>query len=400
MGRNRIKWAWMLATALAVMGFVSGCAGQPKQSEARKMARERWADARSKIMFAMAKQQFENGELDKADKTITEAISINATQAPYYDLAARILMERGQLERAYNTVGHSIELDAKRTESHYLMGVIEQRWQRYEAALEQYDTAYQCTPDDVAPLLAAAEMLVKLDRTDEAIKRLEEKRSYFENNAGLRVSLGRMYLLKRDMANATARFKEAALLAPEDMSIIEQLAMAEYADSQWADAIFHLTKLLGDPAFSDRSELKMALGDCYMATSKPVEARRVFMDLTRENPNDVNAWVKLAESAWTVGDAVRLNEAAARVQALAPERSEGYLLRGMILMRDGRSQEAIAWFDKAGQLASTNAMPWILKGITQERMGDKHAAAESYRQALRVAPNDARAQRLLVGVNE
>jgi tetratricopeptide (TPR) repeat protein len=181
--------------------------------------------------------------------------------------------------------------------------------------------------------------------------------------------------------------------------VLEQLTMAEYAAGKWPDAIDHLNTLLADKQYADRADLHSALGDCYMATQRPLDARRVFMTRTRENPNDVNAWIKLAECAWAVEDEVRLSLATREVLSLSPDRYEGYLLRGMMEMRGGNKAKALPWFDRAASLASGNAAPLIMKGMTLEQMGRPAEAATAYRQALKVAPKDARAQRLLAGVD-
>ncbi|QNN24603.1 tetratricopeptide repeat protein [Planctomycetales bacterium ZRK34] len=398
--RRSLRYAAMVLTAAAVI-VMTGCssANMTTQAEAKKAAKERWANARSNIMYSMAVQQFEVGDLDKSEKTIAQAISMSPENPAYLDLAARIYLERGHLERAFHTVEQSINLDAERSESHYIMGLIFQRWQQYEPAYKEYKLAYEARPDDVSPLLAMGEMLVKLNRPDEAITLLSAKLKYFDHNPAIRVGLGRIYMLKRDMPKAVALLREATLLAPEDKTVLEQLTMAEYAAGRWPDAIDHLKALLADKNYADRADLHSALGDCYLATQRPLEARRVFMELTREHPNDVNAWIKLAECAWAVEDNVRLSQATRQVLSLSPDRHEGYLLRGMMEMRTGNKAKALPWFDRAASLATNNASPLIMKGMTLEQMGRPAEAAAAYRQALTVAPDDTRAQRLLAGVD-
>ena len=190
MTQNRRKNAAALAGLLVL--WVAGCE-TPTSKQTHNAAKERWNATRSGVLYSLAKQQFETGDLDKAEKTILQAMQTSPERAEHYELAARIQLERGQLERAFRLLETAIGYDAKRADSHYLLGVVYERWQRHEAALSAYERAYELRPDDVGGLLAASDILVKLDRLDEAIQRLEEKAIYFENNAALRVELGQMY---------------------------------------------------------------------------------------------------------------------------------------------------------------------------------------------------------------
>lgn len=397
MGRM-CRGSWMTLAALAVM-TIGGCA-PPKASmaESRQEARERWAESRSQIMYSMAKQQFEASDLDKAEKSIVQALSIDPEQAAYHELAARILMERGELEKAFHTLDRAISLNPDRAESHYYMGIVLQRWQRYDGALERYEAAYRLAPDQVSNLLAVGEMMVKLGRADAAIARLTEKMPYFEHNAAIRVAIGRLHMLQRDFPNAVDRLREASLLAPEDVTITEHLALAELAAGHHSEAAYRLKLLLAHEHYADREDLRLALGDCYVALNKLQDARAIYIEMTRNQPDDVRAWMKLGEVSVMGGDRVRLAESARRVLALAPQRYEGYMFRGIHERDNGQIDAALASFDRASQIASGNAQPLILKGMTLEQSGDRQGAAEAYQQALRVAPEDERPRRLLAAL--
>ena len=396
MGRMFCRFLMTLAASAVII--VAGCAPKATMGENRQAARDRWSESRSKIMYSMARQQFDAGDLDKAEKSIVQALSIEPEQAAYHTLAARIMMERGDLERAFHTLDRSISLKPDRAESHYYMAVVLQRWQRYDAALERYEAAYRLAPDQVSNLMAVAEMLVKLDRADEAIARLSGKLDYFEHNAAIHVAIGRLHMLQRDFRPAVSRLREASLLAPEDTTIIEHLALAEVAAGAYSDAVYRLNQLLGDARYAERNDLRLALGNCYMAMKQLQDARGIFIEITRRQPDDVQAWLKLAEVSVMGGDRVRLAESARRVLALAPHRYEGYMLRGIHERDNGQIDAALASFDRASQIAAGNAQPLILKGMTLEQSGDRLGAAAAYQQALRVAPEDDRPRRLLAAL--
>ncbi len=387
-----------ILTAATVL-LAAGCSGPQTSAQAKAIAKERWLGERAGILYNVALQQFEAGALDKSEASCNEAMSQVKDERPeFYELLGRIALERGQLERAYKTLELGDKLDSKRYLTHYLMGVIMERWQRYDIALEQYELSYTYRADDVAGLLAVTEMLVKLNRNADAITRLESKMNYFDHSASLRVALGRVYLLDRKLDLAVARFREASLLVPDDAMVREQLVLAQFAAGLHGEAIEGLTLLLATPEGATRDDLRMTLSDCYIATQRPIEARSTLIEVTRHKPADVNAWVKLAQAAWIVGDTIRVRESASRIIALAPQRHEGHLLRGMLEQKAGNSAKALAEFDRAVELAPNNTLPLIMRGMALQQAGKARDAAATYQAALKIDPSDDRAKRLLASV--
>ncbi|MEL7087454.1 MAG: tetratricopeptide repeat protein, partial [Planctomycetota bacterium] len=173
-----------------------GCANQNSHDQWVDNADNRWKSLRSTAMLEMAKDRFDAGALDQAEKTVTEAAAIDSSNPQLHLLAGRIALERGQLERAYRLFQLSAELDAKDPDTFYYQGVVLQRWKQHDAALAAYQAAYDIDKDNPARLLAVGETLVDLDRVPVAIELLEEKKYYFDQNASLRALLGHLYRMQ------------------------------------------------------------------------------------------------------------------------------------------------------------------------------------------------------------
>ena len=388
--------AVLLLSAFTLIG--SGCVTQSRK-EMKAAAEKRWSDTRSGIMFSVAQQRFDAGELEKAKKTLNQAIRANPDNAKFHVLDARISLEQGSLERAYRKLERAVQLNEEHDRAHYFMGVIFQRWQRYDQALAKYEKAYELRPDDPAALVAISETLVKLERPEEAIERLKSKMNYFENNPEVRVALGRIHMLEARYDKAVRWFREASVLSAQDDAIVEHLAMAEYAAGQHGDAIQRFESLLGKKDYQGRDDLRLALGDCYMATGNPVKARAAFLEVTKNREGDVNAWIKLAQAAWAVEDRIRLQEAGRRVRELAPNRYEGQVIQGMIERSAGRTGAAVRHFERAAEMAPSHVLPLLMKGMALEDSGDRDAARQAYQRARQVAPNDPRPTQLLSALN-
>jgi superkiller protein 3 len=394
---HKLRLLMLTTTALFAAALSAGCVTET-HAQAKQAAVERWTSARTDIIFSLAIQAFENGDLDKAEKHCKHGIASNPKDPAFHDLYARVLIERGELERAFNHLEYALGQDENRAQTHYLFGVVFQRWQRYESALESYNKAHELQPDEVSYLLAAAEMMVKLGQSDQAVTRLEDKLVYFEHNAAIRVCLGRIHMMEHRYQPAVTMLREAALLAPDDLTTLEHLAVAEHAAGDFVEATYHLQKLLAEPQCAERIDLHLLLGDCYVGRNKLAEAGEVYLRTAKQDPDNAEAWIKVGQVAWLVDDDHHLRNAAEQTVHLAPKRFEGYLLRGMAYQRAGQSEAAVAQFEQAARLAPDRALPHVMKGMALEEDGNLRGAVQAYRQAMRVEPNDPRAKRLLQGL--
>lgn len=389
---------WLLAAMVVLV--LSGCANHKSGHEkAVDSANTRWKSMRSNLMLQMAQQQFDTGDLDQAEKTLMDAIAIDTGNARLHVLAGRVALERGQLERAYKRLDLAISFDENLAEAHYFQGIVLQRWTRFADALASYEKAADLQQDNVGFLLAVAEMLVALDRQDEAIARLQEKVVVFDQNAGIRAALGQLYGMNGQHDKAVAMYRQAALLRPDDLQLVEELATAQMAAGNTAEGIRLLEQLCASGELSDRKDLRHQLAAAYISVDRLNDAKTLYIDLTRQDPQDAQTWIKLGELSWRQGDTSGTLLAANRVMATAPRAPEGYLLAGMVWQQRQRTDEALRLFDRAAQLAPESAEPVILRGLTLQRAGRQEAAIAAYQEALRRQPDDSRAQSLLASVS-
>ncbi len=388
----------VLTLATMMLGVVSliGCTNS--HQEWKDDATGRWNGIRSAAMLDMARGQFEAGALDQAEKTVNEAAAVDASNPQLHLMAGRICLERGQLERAYRLFQLSMEIDETNADVYYYQGVVLQRWHQHEAALDAYKKAYELEADKANRMLAVAETHVALDQVDEAVALLEDKKYYFDQNAGLRAMLGHLYSMKSEYKLAVENFRQAAMLDPENVRFQEELALAQVAANAHADAADSLKKLLERPEYSERSDLKRSLATVESKLGRNDAARQIYIELTRHDPTNTADWIRLGELCWKTEDLGGALIAANRAITLAPQRHEGYLLSGLVWQKRERVENALQMFDRAAELAPQDSTPLILRGISLQKTDRKAAAAEAYAEALKRNPSDTRAQRLLAQV--
>lgn len=381
---------------LVVVAFgVVGCQSQGNHEQWVEEADGRWHETRSALMLDMAREQFEAGDLEQASQSVKEGLQVDTQNPRLQVLGGRIALERDKLERAYHLFEGAIEDSEELADAHYYQGVVLQRWQRYEQALKAYERAYDIEPDEVGHLLAVSEMLVQLDRVDDAVERLENKRDYFDEDASLRVALGHLYNIKQDYAQATALFKEASVLDPDRVPARAELGLAQVAAEQYEKAVRTLKNLLAEHPHEKRGDLRRALAEAQVQTRRMEAAQQTYLDLARSDAGEPGDWVRLGELTWQAGDVSGTLHAANRAMDQAPQNHRGYMLSGMALKEREKYEKALRMFEEAAGLAPERANPLLLRGMTLQQQGRRKEARSAYEAALERAPDDERAQKLL-----
>ncbi|MEM8874488.1 MAG: tetratricopeptide repeat protein [Planctomycetota bacterium] len=375
--------------------LAAGCAdGVKPQQAASEAANQRWNAARSGVLLSLAEDQFESGDLAKSRLTADEALTLNPGDARLLTLRARIAIEEGKLENADADLTAALELSPDNAESHYLAGIVDQRWQRPDAALGHYEAASRLEADEPAYLLAHAEALVSVGRDDEALHILQDRVVHFEHSAPVRSAVAELHMRRGDFALAAEMYRHASVLDRDDLQLRERLALATFQAGQMREAELELSRLLKDPAFAERADLWLAYGEALLAVGQFRDGRDAFLTVTRLAPRGVPGWAGLTKASLELGDGRRAVGAARQVETLEPDNPESHLLLGLSAQLNGDHEQALAAYRFAARLDPSDPLPACLEGRLLQIRGDIAAAAESFARALDIDPDDPLARQL------
>jgi tetratricopeptide (TPR) repeat protein len=390
------------ALALSVLGLavLSGCAGNGAYTTKFKQeAQGRMNMVKAGTQWDMANQQYQAGDLDRALETIDTSLALNDKVAKSHLLKGRILLELGRLEPAAESLTKSIELEAKTPEAPYFRGVVMERMEKAEAALSDYRTAAALDRSNPQYTVAAAEVLMHLERFDEARALLDPPADStlprFTQSAGARQTLGHIALMEKNHDQAVIHFREASILAPGDTSILEDLARAQVAASQYGDAEANLQRVLSTVKADERRDLRLLRARCLLETERPVDARVILQELAAgSGASDPEVWLQLGNIALILDDDYRLREAGNKVTAIAPQRHEGYLLLGLYQRKVGKLGNAAELLEKSVQRSSDDPTPALVLALVYQQMGKTDEARAAAGRALAISPENDRARTL------
>jgi tetratricopeptide (TPR) repeat protein len=378
---NRTHTALKLALVSITLAALTGCGStKPKYASAGlETAKANMAMLKSGTEWQMAMQHYQAGDLEKAIKSVDRSLALNPEVAKSHVLRGRILLEMGRLEDARLSLAQAEKLDPNNVDAQYFQGILAERTGQGDQALTRYLKCAELDQSNVQYVIAAAEMHIAAGRLNEAEQLVTSRRASFDNSAAMRQTFGHIAMLRTEYSAAVKHFNDALLLAPKDNRVLEDLVSAQLAAGQHADAEYNLQILLDDDANKERRDLKMMRARCLMAINRPVEARSILQELVgdRAGGRDVRAWSDLGQVAVLLKDRVTLRQAAARVMALAPEKSDGYELNALSLRLQGKNPEALAAIDQAISKNAQNPTAMRIRALVLQdlgRTGDAQAA--------------------------
>ena len=404
---SRVSRAIVLpVAALALTGLaggLTGCGGHGQYTEEfRQEASSRMDLVRAGTEWDMAPSQFLAGDLKKALRSINKSLAIAEEVARSHTLQGRIVFEMGDLDRALGSFERAIEIDPTYAEAHYFSGIVYERLLRPELALESYREAADLDTDSTQYAVAAAEMMIHLEDLQGASELLAHSDRTYLNNAGVRQLQGHIALMQGDEHKAIKLFEEACLLAPDEPSLLEDLARAQIEVGDFAEAEYSISRLLRMDETGVRRDLHHLRARCLMELDRPVEAREIYKQLTSDErgSTDFTAWMGIAKVSIVLKEDLRLREAANRMMRMAPQRHEGYLMLALFQRSKGQLESAVALLDKAIQRTSTDPQPAILQAMIYHDLGRFADALVSAQIAAEADPQDVQARTLVAALNQ
>ncbi len=197
---------------------------------------------------------------------------------------------------------------------------------------------------------------------------------------------GRLLLEQNRLPEAEREFKQALSEDPNDAIALMLLAEVCIQDNRYVEALQYSQQAVSlEPEIPS---LYFTLSRAYLYTKQPKKAREVVTEGLRLNPLNsymylVSASIGFYEEKWQ-----EALEAAESGLALDAENVQLINMRTQALVKLNRRQEAAETIDYALHQDPENAYSHANKGWVQIEKGQYKIAVDSFREALRLAPDN------------
>jgi predicted Zn-dependent protease len=384
---------WFILAALAVT-MASGCQHFQTMDEKRAEAHRGFDNHKARFKFALALEQFENGQMKQARQSIRETIGLHPDQPEYLLLYAKIQIEDGELAKAAATL-RLLDPADHTPEFNYVSGLLAERYDRLEEALAAYVLASGADNLSRSYLMAHGETLVNLQRYDEALKLIEGRIEDFGGHWSLHALRAEILQLTNRPAEAADAMALAIAQNTTDTSLAESRALALHEAQRHGEAVAMLRALVVRTGYEVTAPAVQALALSSLAIGDYHGARMQLSRLTQMQRNNAHAWMTLAQAEVALGNFAAARFAAERGVHLAPEQPGAQTLLGFVRFKSNDEIAAQQALQVAVRVDPQDVTAWCLLGQVAAAQDHAVLAAQCYQQALRVDPQDPLATGLL-----
>ncbi len=350
------------------------------------------------------------------------AIAIDARLAEAYKKLAQAYAKVGDPRGALDSSVRAADLLPKDIEIQLAAGRYLLAARKPEEALARADAALAIEPSNVAAHLLRGNALAGLSSFDEALKAIEEAIRLNPSRGNSFTNLGAVQFARGRRTDAEAAFKKAVELSP--MSVETHLALGNFywatgqapetekafmgalavqpdngpanramaaftiAVGRYKDAEPFL-KRLADAAPDGPGVL--ALTDYYLASGRVKDAIARLETLQKKTDSPL-VDQRLARAYAAAGDQDKSRALVDQVLAKNPAAVDAQLLKGQLLLNDGKRDQALEVIKTAASGSPSSVEAQFALGRMLAARGDNAGAEAAFREVLRLNPRASAAQ--------
>ena len=382
-------------TIVAITLVLAVCAGCESYSESKKLAQKRWEKASAGIKLNLAQQECEKGRFNEARKIVSECVIADPDNAQAHLLYGKLLLAEDKRADAVRELRLAVELDEELGEGWYWLGLAtqgleqtQQSWGENQQTLFYYNKALALNPTSVDYVLAVAETYTEQEKLEEAIKLLEEKIAAMPRQVSLKAAAADLMWRVGKNERAIELYKQAMLMTGDDSSIAEALGYCYVFSGRWSEGAEIFNKLIGQCQDEQKEKLYLqAAAFCSVNCAQYDRAVSCYNELSVEERDDAEIWVKMGQAALGAGAAERAFMCGEGALALQPGYADAIVLVGCAQYSMGDYTAAIKSFEKITEDKKNGGISWLMRARCYEQLGQKDKAGRAYKKALEIEPH-------------
>ena len=316
--------------------------------EAHKLAPER-----IEINLNLATLYADKGEYKQALHYL-ELVPREAANGDYFLVKLKTLLGLKQIEDAHSLTRTFIQSGVGDTQSHAEFAMLLARSGLDDEGLKILETAQQNEPGSFPVRYGLGIINANLKRYDTAEEHLTAALKVKPDDVATLRALARIARAKGNLEKSLSHLVEARRLAPKVPAVLYEFGVTTF---------------------------EMDL---------PLDALPVFEQLHRDYANEPAYLYALAAVRWKKGETVETTRLMKRYVASRPRDAAGFYLLGAALLQQDQFPQAKAALERSLILKRDPDTEYLL-GVALDKLGDRAAAIEIFRQVIRARPDHAAA---------
>ena len=289
----------------------------------------------------LAEMDFKRGNIDSAEKIISETLRKDSRNANALKVRASVLIARGQFGLAITDLQQALSDQPRSTELILLLALSYERSGSMALAEKQYSDAVKISNFDSAVGLNYVSFLLRRGNIDRAEQFLAE-------------------LSKR---------------SPRNLDILSALAQVELGRGNWAGAKTVAESIRSTGA--DRNIADQVLGAALLGQQKYDESIAIFQSAVNASPSAVQPMVSLVQALMRAKETDKAVEFLKSTLEANPANAEARVLMGSIQLATGSRDSALENFKLAIEKQPKNALGY-------QALGNFYASEKKFDEALTI----------------
>jgi tetratricopeptide (TPR) repeat protein len=247
-------------------------------------------------------------------------------------------------------------------------------------------------PQDPAGYILKAGLAARGGRIDEAIAQLRKAVELAPKAIRPILTIGNMYLVKRDRKSAMEWYDKALAAAPDAPEVHVARGNLFFATGERDEGEKEYRKAI--ELSKEKENLRIALAEHYLYQGRMEDSEKELNALIKEM-NSQKARKVLAEIKLETG---KVAEAKPIVDGILKENDkdlDGKYLKGRIALAEKRMDDAKALFGEVVKQDAGMARARLYNGLTEIQQGQIEVGRKEIEEAVKLDPGNARAQLLL-----
>jgi tetratricopeptide (TPR) repeat protein len=353
--------------------------------------------ARGARQLAKADRDYSAGQYDQAEIEYLNVLQLQGLNPQAVSHLGIIYFDQGRVERSVAFLLKGRELQPDNLEARFRLGTLYLANGQFKEARDEANYILSRKPQDESAPQLLAEAATQPKDIEDARKRLLSLPPPAPDSAPVLVALGTLDFRQRHVKEAEAALQRAQSLDPKLSAAHSELGMLYRARNNLPKADAELKKAaeLSPP----RSFRRLQYAQFKIQNGEVGAAKRLLEEMTKNTPDYLPAWKRLAELAMTDKKYDEGEALIAKALARDSTNLEALLIEGRLRLAKGEVDKALVAFERAQGLHPRAALACYELGQAYIVKGDITKAANSLNRAVTLAPNYADAILLLADLN-
>jgi len=337
-----------------------------------------------------------NSETNRAVAAYEKAIQLDPNRVDAWNNLGVIEFDRKAWDRAIAAFERTAVLDPGNASAHTNLGNAHAEKGNRDQAIAAYETALEIQPRNVQVLEWLALLYRDAKKMDRAIE-LFERAVELKPEARRYATLARLYGQNGQQEKRIAACRNAVELAPRDPIAAYNYGFACQQSGRLDEAIAAYRKAIEiDP---ENAWAHYSLGNAYHDKGRRREAVASFQEALRIDPGFAWAHTQLGIEWFDQGDWDRAIQRFERALELKPDLSNARFNLGLAHSRKGEWRKAAPAFREAFRMDRRDGKALYHFARSQEALGRLDRALTALERLAKMTPEDARVHCLLGGVH-